>query len=149
MIGVISIIPAAHSGIVRSTNLEYRAKYNHIVVLIEADAVDSRSMTRILANILALNHIGEDDILIPATRDELGVVLTDIERVDVIVVDIAIIFDEEIFGWIVEANPTILGTSHAVLSVTVELYCVDWTRVAFHQLAEFRRNAIRNSHDLL
>lgn len=96
VIGLTAIIPAAHSGIVRSANLEYTAKYNHIVLLVEGDAVDPRSMPGVLANILALDDISEYDILIAAASDELGVVLADVEGVDVVVVDVAVVLDEQV-----------------------------------------------------
>lgn len=108
MIGIVAIVPAPHSRIVRGANLEYSGKYNHIVLLIEADAVDPRSMPRILTDVLPLHHVGEDDVLIAPSRDELGVVLADVEGVDVVVMDVAVVLDEQVPRRVVQAHPSVL-----------------------------------------
>ena len=99
-------------------------------------------MTRILPNVLPLDHICEDDILVASASDELGVVLADVEGVDVVVMDVAVVLDEQIPGGVVEADAAVLRSSHAVLPVAVELYGVDRTRVALHQLRELRGNTV-------
>ncbi len=53
-------------------------------------------MSGVLADVLALDDIGEDDVLVSAASDELGVVLADVEGVDVVVVDVFVVFDHEV-----------------------------------------------------
>jgi hypothetical protein len=83
-------------------------------------------MSGIFADIFAFDDVGEDDILVSSSGDELAVVLADVQRVDVVVMYIFVIFDHMSFAWIVKTHAAIFGTCHAVLSVGVELYCVDW-----------------------
>ena len=110
--------------------------------MVEGDAVDPRGMPGVLANILALDDISEYDILIAAASDELGVVLADVEGVDVVVVDVAVVLDEQVPRRVVEAHPAVLRSCHAVLAVAVELYGVYGARVALHQLRELGRNTV-------
>lgn len=88
-------------------------------------------MSGVLANVLALNHIGEDNVLIASACDELGVVFADIERVDIVVVDVLVVLDHQVSRGIVEAYAAVLGACHAVFAVTVEFDGVDWPCVGF------------------
>jgi hypothetical protein len=45
----------------------------------------------VLANVLSLDDIGEDDVLIASSRDKLGVVFADIECVDIVVMDVLVV----------------------------------------------------------
>lgn len=61
-----------------------------------------------LPDVLALNHVRHDDIFVASSSDKLGVVLGDVQRVDVVVVDILVVFDHDVFGRIVEAHTSVL-----------------------------------------
>jgi hypothetical protein len=81
----------------------------------------------VLSDVLPLYHISEDDVFIASACDELRIIFADVESVDVVIMNIFIVFNHEVPGGIVEANASILRACHAVLSVPVEFDCVDWS----------------------
>ena len=58
--------------------------YDDVVVLVEADGVDSGGVPGVFADILGLDDIGEDDVFVAASTDELGIVLTMEQALDYI-----------------------------------------------------------------
>ena len=65
-------------------------------------------MPGVLPDIFSLDDICEDDIFVSPSADELGVIFADVERVDIVVMNIFVLFDHHIFGWIVETDRTVL-----------------------------------------
>lgn len=65
--------------------------YYHIIVRIEAKGVDPCCMSCIFPNVFALDDIGEYDIFVSPSTDKLRVVFADIQRVNVVVVDVAVV----------------------------------------------------------
>lgn len=53
-------------------------------------------MSGILANILSLDDISKDDVLITSSCYKLGVVFANIECVDIVVVDVFVVFDHQV-----------------------------------------------------
>lgn len=88
-------------------------------------------MTGILPDVFALDHISQDDIFIASAGDELGVVFADVEGVNVVIMDVFVVFYHDVSWGVVEAHAAILGAGHAVLAVFVELYGVDGACVDF------------------
>lgn len=83
-------------------------EYDDIVVGVEANGVDTGSVAGVLADVLALNDVGEDDVLVSAAGDELGVVLADVERVNVVVVDVPVLLDHQVSPRVVQAHAAVL-----------------------------------------
>ena len=50
-------------------------------------------MASVLSNILSLYDVGEHNIFVASARNKLGVVLADIERVDVVIMDVFVVLD--------------------------------------------------------
>ena len=94
--------------------------YDDVVVLVEADGVDSGGVSGVFADILGLDDIGEDDVFVAASTDELGIVFADVQRVHVIVVHVLVLLYHHVFGGIVEAHRSVLRPCHHVLAVVVE-----------------------------
>ena len=92
MIWFTPIVPEPHWRIIRCANLCLSKYYNDVIFWVEANRVDSCCMSCIFPDIFALDNIGEYDIFISSSCDELGVVFADIECVNVIVVDVAVVF---------------------------------------------------------
>lgn len=88
-------------------------------------------MSCILPDVFALNDIGQDDIFIATTCDELGVVFADVKGVDIVVMDVFVVFYHDVFGRVVETDAAVFGAGHAVLAVFVEFYGVDRAGVDF------------------
>jgi hypothetical protein len=45
--------------------------------------------------------------------------------------NVFIVFDEEVFGWIVECGTAVLGACHTILACTIEFNCVNGAGVYF------------------
>lgn len=116
--------------------------YNDVVVGVEADWVDSCCVSGVLAYVLALYDIGEDDIFIASSRDKLGVVFADIECVDIVVVDVFVVFDHQVTWRIVQTYTAILGPRHTVFAVTVEFDGVDRACVGLYEGLEGWRQLV-------
>ena len=94
--------------------------YDDVVVLVEADGVDSGGVPGVFADILGLDDIGEDDVFVAASTDEVGIDFADVQRVHVIVVHVLVLLYHHVFGGIVEAHRSVLRPCHHVLAVVVE-----------------------------
>lgn len=90
-------------------------------------------MSRIFSNIFALDDIGEYDIFVSPASDKLRVVFTDIQSVNVVVVDVAVVLYHQVSPRIVKTHRTVLRPRHAVFTVAVEFYCVDWTGMGLYE----------------
>lgn len=88
-------------------------------------------MAGILPDVFSLDHISQDDIFVASAGDELGVVFADVEGVDVVIMNVFVVFYHDVSWGVVETHAAILGSSHAVLAVSVELYGVDGACVYF------------------
>ena len=99
-------------------------------------------MAGILADELALDDIGKDDVFVTTPADKLRVVFADVQRVHVVVVDVFVVFYHKISRRVVETDAAIFRASHAVIPLVVEFHSIDWTRVYFDQLNEFRRQFV-------
>jgi hypothetical protein len=110
--------------------------YYEIIFWVETHGVDAGSVACVLANVFALDYVSENDILVASPSNELGVVLADVERVDVIVMNIFIVLDHNISGWIVETDASVLRSSHTVLPVSIEFYGIDRTAMNLEQTLE-------------
>ena len=77
-------------------------------------------MPGVFADILGLDDIGEDDVFVASSADELGIVFADVQGVHIIVVHVLVLLDHDVFGGIVEAHRSVLRTCHHVLAIIVE-----------------------------
>lgn len=109
--------------------------YDHVVVVVETDRIDSCLVAGVFANVLGRHHIRQDDVLVSSPCDELGVVFADVQRVDIVIVDVLVVLYHQIFGRIVETHAAVLGTCHTVFSTVVVLDGVDGAGVDLGQLA--------------
>lgn len=78
-------------------------------------------MTHEFSDILSCNDISYNDIFVSSAAHKLGVIFADIESVDIIVMNIFVVFDHEIFGRVVQAYASIFRAGQAVLSSIIEL----------------------------
>ena len=109
-------------------------KYNHIVFRAEADGVDSGCVPSVFPYVLTLYDVGEHDVFIASSTNKLRIVFADVNWINIVVVDIFIVFDHEIFRGVVEADAAVFWASHAVLTLVIEFDCVDWSCVYLDQL---------------
>ncbi len=68
-------------------------KYNDVVLGVEANWVDSGCMASILSYVLSLDDIGEDNVFVTSSTDKFGIIFADINWIDIVVMDVFIIFD--------------------------------------------------------
>lgn len=68
-------------------------QYNDIVFWVEADWVDSGCMSSILSYEFSLYDIRENYVSVASSTNKLGIVFADIKRIDIVVMDVFIIFD--------------------------------------------------------
>lgn len=78
-----------------------------MIIRAEGYRVDSGGVSCVFADIFGSEYIGEDDIFVSSSRDELGVVFIDIDGVYIVVVDVFILFDHEGFGGVIQADAAI------------------------------------------
>lgn len=83
------------------------------------------------SDVFSCDDISDDDVFIAAAADEFGVIFGDVESVDVIVMDIFVVFDHEIFRGIVQTYASILRPCHAVFSGIVKLDNIDRAGMTF------------------
>jgi hypothetical protein len=102
-------------------------------------------MTGELAHILARDDICDDDVFVASAADELRVVPADVQRVDVVVVDVLVGLYQQVLSRIVQTYAPVLRSRHAVFPLVVELGHVHRSRVSFRQLAAPRRQLVAPS----
>ena len=57
--------------------------------------------------------------------------------------DVLVLFYHQVFTWVVETDAAVLGTCHTVLSLVVELYCIDRALMSLRESTEGRRKTVR------
>ena len=57
--------------------------------------------------------------------------------------DVFVLFYHQVFTWVVETDAAVLGTCHTVLSLVVELYCIDRALMGLRESTEGRRKTVR------
>jgi hypothetical protein len=50
----------------------------------------------ILSDVFSLDHISQDDIFVASAGDELGVVFADVEGVDVVIMNVFVVFYHDV-----------------------------------------------------
>jgi hypothetical protein len=65
-------------------------------------------VARVLSNVLSLDYISENDVFVSTSSDKFGVVLADIKSVNIVVMNVFVVFNHEVLGRIIEANASIL-----------------------------------------